>query len=166
MGHCLGLVTFDKNKNDVHNAKDAMISVEDFLDRERFSEATFFSSAPSDYFSIGNGYAKYALLIAEHNCADILKGLRGGPSRSICPIAFFVEYVNRYKKKPPFIPYPKLLQPEGCASIVTENIYNNLLIEHLGTNRDDDNNFWDLDFESVDKSFIGKKWIVAFDCHR
>ena len=50
------------------------------------------------------------------------------------------------------------------AMVVDEMVYDMLLKEHEGTDGDKEN-FIDLDFDTVSKEFIGRKWIVVVDYH-
>lgn len=50
------------------------------------------------------------------------------------------------------------------AMLVSEELYNALLDKHEGRDTDRES-FADLDYEEVDRDFIGRKWLVVVDYH-
>lgn len=171
MGHYLGLITFDKNEYDVKNRARAINHVETFLLDEGFCHQSFFASGICDYFTVSQSWCATKILQAEHGTKefdthffdmDIIKQNR--TQHDMQALIYLSEFYKKYKKTPQYIPVAGYLDGDCCASIVTRNIYENLLVKYLGIDRDDEE-FWDLDFECVDESFIDRKWIVAIDYH-
>jgi len=165
MGHYRGIVTFKKEC--ANDESDALCYVDSFLSNEGFCSHGYFHSGIGEYFTMGEGDARYQLLLAEYNAYDIMAKLEselGGRYMENISLQFFIKYIKERGEKPEFVPDPKHLFPEHSVSIVTRNIYENLLVEWLGIDRDDED-FWDLDHEPVDEEFIGNKWIVVFYYH-
>lgn len=169
MGHYLGLVTFDKD--DAWSKEDAIIHVDSFLEREGFCHQSFFARGVCDYFSVGLPWLAAHILGAEHGTREFdsiffteMDTTDPRMPQQLQAMCYLGKFYKKYKKSPPYIPVSAFMDGNDSASIVTKNIYENLLVKYLGIDRDDDG-FWDLDMECVDESFIGRKWIVAIDYH-
>lgn len=169
MGHYLGLVTFDKAEADTK--EDAIMYADSFLEREGFCYQSFFARGVCDYFSVGLPWLAANILGAEHGTREFdsiffneMDTKDTCMPQKIQAMYYLGKFYEKFKKSPPYIPVSAFIDGNDSASIVTRNIYENLLVKYLGTDRDDEE-FWDLDFECVDESFIGRKWIVAIDYH-
>lgn len=159
-----GFISFDKDAHKVDTPKKAIYFSEKFMEKEGFCSKQFFCISPAKSYSFEPGYLRYLLLAAEHNVCDLIKEAEREQCDTGIALKFTALYVNKFGEKPPFIPWPRYLEIDNCAKIVTENIYN--AIKDNNTNRFDfslGDCLWDIDNEDVNESFIGRKWIVAFE---
>ena len=51
------------------------------------------------------------------------------------------------------------------AMLIDRDLYDRFLKEYAGQEYGDDNQFADLDGDSIDESFISRKWLVVVDYH-
>lgn len=169
--HFRTFITFDKSK--AENSEIAREYVKTFLIEENFCNQGFFSNSPADWFVIGGRwsgelqdidiYKKVMKMLkkkkdehlyqkdldSEENKKEIQKIWEKEGGKGINPLIRDNYNDNGY---------------EDDAMVVTKTLYNKFLKELKGKETDNEH-FWDLEYDCVDKKFIGNKWIVMVDYH-
>lgn len=174
--HFRAIVTF--NKDEAENSKEARSHAEYFLQDNGFCSQGFFSSGPADWFVIGgrwSGSLQRAYVDFDKFHKRAMKSLNKKKD-------LFLSYGDTDNKdnQKKFQKIWEELGGKGInlygrdqysdegydddAMIVDEVLYKEELQKHEGSEGNGES-FWDLDFEPVDRGFIGKKWIVVVDYH-
>jgi len=171
--HVRALITF--KKDNASNSQEARDYTENFLLNEGFNDNRFFSRGICDWFVIGGRYSGVLLQASEPGLESFFDWYYEQIKQMTEKEAALFFIAHFLKKFPDHKKYVYDLCPlladsykntgyDFDAMIVTESIYDTFLKDKEGIESDDEY-FWDLDFEGVDKSFIGKKWIVVVDYH-
>jgi len=170
--HFKALMTF--KKENAKNSQEAREYVINYLENEGFCSSGYFSNSIADWFVIGGRWS------GELQNIDIEKKIKKMLQKKGKPKDEFIyeSDIEENKKE-----IEKIWKDSGgkgeCswirdnykvdgyeddAMIVNKEIYDKFLKEYEGDTSDGEY-FWDLDYEEVDKEFIGNKWIVVVDYH-
>jgi|AntAceMinimDraft_18_1070375.scaffolds.fasta_scaffold81307_4 hypothetical protein len=170
--HFKTIITFDKEK--AKNSEEARGYVYDFLTEEGFCNQGMFSSSPADWFNVGGRWSG-ELQDAEEFFKKANKVL-GKKEKEYIYSSDLDKEENKQKLqkfweslgKKGLNPYVRNQYEdfgyEDDAMILTKELYDKELKEFEGKYTDDEH-FWDLEQEEVNKEFIKNKWIVIVDYH-
>jgi hypothetical protein len=175
--HNLMLVTI--NKDCAENSQEAR----EYVNAELMNDNSFvgdnggrFGTNVCDYFSIGGRWTGelQMRLMDKDFYEEVEKELKKATGKE------YITSEDRKKYMPAIQSLWKLMGGKGdnpytnedpdngneCdAMIVTKKIYEKILKNYEGMSQGDDWDFVDLDYDCVNKDFIGRKWIVVVDFH-